>query len=157
MPDICTAAKALGGGFPIGAVLASEKAVEFFVPGDHGCTFGGNPLACACGNAVMKALIDEDLLSHVDEMSAYLFRGLTQLKEKYDLIEEVRGMGLLIGVRMKDGWKNPAISGAAEKKLLLAGAGHEVVRFLPPLNITEKELDEGLSRFEAAVRELSEV
>ena len=66
-------------------------------------------------------------------------------------------MGLLIGVRMKDGWKNPAISGAAEKKLLLAGAGHEVVRFLPPLNITEKELDEGLSRFEAAVRELSEV
>ena len=157
MPDICTAAKALGGGFPIGAVLASERAVEFFVPGDHGCTFGGNPLACACGNAVMKALIDEDLLSHVDEMSAYLFRGLTQLKEKYDLIEEVRGMGLLIGVRMKDGWKNPAISGAAEKKLLLAGAGHEVVRFLPPLNITEKELDEGLSRFEAAVRELSEV
>ena len=103
--------------------------MEFFVPGDHGCTFGGNPLACACGNAVMKALIDEDLLSHVDEMSAYLFRGLTELKEKYDLIEEVRGMGLLIGVRMKDGWKNPAISGAAEKKLLLAGAGHEVVDF----------------------------
>ncbi len=155
-PDICTAAKALGGGFPIGAVLASEKAAEFFVPGDHGCTFGGNPLACACGNAVMKVLVDEDLLSHVEEMSQYLFTKLGELKEKYDIIEEIRGVGLLTGVKMREGFKSAVIGEAVHQKLLLAAAGHEVVRFLPPLNVTEAEIDEGIRRFEAALKTLQD-
>lgn len=154
MPDVCTTAKALGGGFPIGAVLASDKASEFFVPGDHGSTFGGNPLACACGIAVMKELVEKDLLGHVEEMGAYLSGRLKELAEKYDVIEEVRGMGLLIGVQMKEGKKGAAIDEALKQRLLLAGAGNETVRFLPPLNVSREELDEGLKRFEAAVAAL---
>lgn len=154
MPDICTTAKALGAGFPIGAVLASDKAAEFFVPGDHGCTFGGNPLACACGITVMRELTENGILENAEQMGDYLQKRLQQLADKYDAIEEVRGMGLLIGVQMKEGKKSAAIDGALKQKLMLAGAGNETVRFLPPLNISREELDEGLKRFEAAVEAL---
>lgn len=154
MPDICTTAKALGAGFPIGAVMANERAAEHFVPGDHGCTFGGNPLACACGNTVMKELIDNDLLSHVNEMSAYLFAKLNDLCGRSDKIRLVRGKGLLIGVMMEEGLKSRVISNAIDQHLLLAGAGNEVVRFLPPLNVTKEELDLAAERFEAAVNAL---
>ena len=154
MPDICTTAKALGAGFPIGAVMANERAAEHFVPGDHGCTFGGNPLACACGNTVMKELIDNDLLSHVNEMSAYLFAKLNDLCSRSDKIRLVRGKGLLIGVMMEEGFKSRVISNAIDQHLLLAGAGNEVVRFLPPLNVTKEELDLAAERFEAAVNAL---
>lgn len=154
MPDICTTAKALGAGFPIGAVMANERAAEHFVPGDHGCTFGGNPLACACGNTVMKELIDNDLLSHVNEMSAYLFAKLNDLCSRSDKIRLVRGRGLLIGVMMEEGFKSQVISNAIDQHLLLAGAGNEVVRFLPPLNVTKEELDLAVERFEAAVNAL---
>lgn len=154
MPDICTTAKALGAGFPIGAVMANERAAEHFVPGDHGCTFGGNPLACACGNTVMKELIDNDLLSHVNEMSAYLFAKLNDLCGRSDKIRLVRGKGLLIGVMMEEGLKSRVISNAIDQHLLLAGAGNEVVRFLPPLNVTKEELDLAVERFEAAVNAL---
>ncbi len=153
-PDVCTTAKALGGGFPIGAVLATDKAAEYFVPGDHGCTFGGNPLACACGNTVMKELIDNNLLANVEEMSKYLVGKLNELVSKYDKLIEVRGMGLLIGVQMADGFKSPVISNAIENKLLLASAGHETVRFLPPLNVKKEEIDIAIERFEAAVKKL---
>ena len=154
MPDVCTTAKALGGGFPIGAVMANNKAAEHFVPGDHGCTFGGNPLACACGNAVMKALIDNDLLSYVNKMSEYIFGKLNALCEKYDKIKLVRGKGLLIGVMMEEGCKSKVINNAIEQHLLLAGAGNEVVRFLPPLNVTKEEIDTAVERFERAVQAL---
>ncbi|MGN1349695.1 MAG: aspartate aminotransferase family protein [Anaerovoracaceae bacterium] len=154
MPDICTTAKALGAGFPIGAVMANERAAQHFVPGDHGCTFGGNPLACACGNTVMKELIDNDLLSHVNEMSAYLFAKLNDLCSRSDKIRLVRGRGLLIGVMMEEGFKSQVISNAIQQHLLLAGAGNEVVRFLPPLNVTKEELDLAVERFEAAVNAL---
>ena len=155
LPDICTTAKALGAGFPIGAVMANDRAAQYFVPGDHGCTFGGNPLACACGNTVMRELFENGLLEHVREMGAYLFSALDGLKEKYpEKINLVRGKGLLLGVQMKEGLKSPVIAAAQSHKLLLAGAGNEVVRFLPPLNITEEEIDEAVSRFEAAVSEL---
>ena len=153
-PDICTTAKALGGGFPIGAVMANDNVSQHFVPGDHGNTYGGNPLACACGLAVVKELIDNDLLANVNEMSAYLFEKLGALCEKYDKIKLVRGKGLLVGVMMEEGFKSPAISKAIENRLLLVGAGNEVVRFLPPLNVTKEELDIALERFEAAVQAL---
>ncbi len=153
-PDICTAAKALGAGFPIGAAMANDRVSEHFVPGDHGSTFGGNPLACACGITVMKELIDNDLLANVNEMSEYLFGRLNGLAEKYDKIKLVRGVGLLVGVMMADGFKTPVINKAIEHKLLLAGAGNEVVRFLPPLNVTKEEIDIAVDRFEAAVKEL---
>ena len=147
----------MGGGFPIGAVLASERAVEFFVPGDHGCTFGGNPLACACGNAVMKALIDEDLLSHVDEMSAYLFRGLTQLKEKYDLIEEVRGMGLLIGVEleMSDEKAKAVWLELMYRGFILNLTYGPTLRLLPPLTIDEADLEAFTETLEDVLRRMA--
>lgn len=152
MPDICTTAKALGGGFPIGAVIANDRAAEHFVPGDHGCTFGGNPLACACGVTVMEELFDHDVLDNVNAMGAYLFGKLEAVKERYpERINLVRGKGLLLGVQMKDGFKSPTLASALENKLLLAGAGNEVIRFLPPLNVTAAEIDEAVARFEAAV------
>ena len=104
----------------------------------------------------MKVLVDEDLLSHVEEMSQYLFTKLGELKEKYDIIEEIRGVGLLTGVKMREGFKSAVIGEAVHQKLLLAAAGHEVVRFLPPLNVTEAEIDEGIRRFEAALKTLQD-
>lgn len=154
MPDVATTAKALGGGFPIGATMASDKAAEFFVPGDHGCTFGGNPLACACGNTILDEYFNNGVLDNVNEMSAYLFEKLNGLKDKYDEILEIRGMGLLIGVQMAEGKKAPLISKAIENGLLLAGAGHETVRFLPPLNVTADVIDEALNRFEKSLNEI---
>lgn len=153
-PDVCTAAKALGAGFPIGAAIANNRVSEHFVPGDHGSTFGGNPLACACGITVMRELIDNDLLSNVEKMSEYLFSKLNKLAEQYDKIKLVRGVGLLIGVMMENECKTSVISKALKNKLLLAGAGNEVVRFLPPLNVTKEEIDIAVERFEAAVKEL---
>ena len=152
LPDICTTAKALGGGFPIGAVIANDRAAEHFVPGDHGCTFGGNPLACACGVTVMEELFDNGVLDNVNAMSAYLFEKLEALKASYpEKINLVRGMGLLVGVQMKEGYKSGVQAGALVNKLLLAGAGNEVIRFLPPLNVTKEEIDAAVARFEAAV------
>lgn len=153
MPDICTTAKALGAGFPIGAVIANDRVAECFVPGDHGCTFGGNPLACACGVTVMTELFDNGLLNNVNAMSEYLFAKLNALKDAYpDKINLVRGMGLLVGVQMKGEIKSAVIANAVANKLLLAGAGNEVVRFLPPLNVTKEEIDIAVERFEAAVK-----
>lgn len=155
MPDIATTAKALGGGVPIGAVMASDKAAQYFVPGDHGCTFGGNPLACACGVTVMHELFDNGVLDNVNEMSGYFFAKLNELKDKYpEKINQVRGKGLLIGIQMKEGFKAPAMAAAEKHKLLLAGAGNEVIRFLPPLNVKKEEIDEAVKRFEAAVAEI---
>ena len=154
MPDVCTTAKALGGGFPIGAVMANERAAQHFVPGDHGCTFGGNPLACACGNAVMKALVDNGLIEYCAEMSEYVFERLEDLCSRYDKIKLVRGKGLLIGVMMEEGCKTQVINNAIKEHLLLAGAGNEVVRFLPPLNVSREEIDIAMERFENAVSAL---
>lgn len=154
-PDIATTAKALGAGFPISATMANDKAAQYFVPGDHGCTFGGNPLACAVGNTVMHELFENGLLDNVNAMSTYLFAKLNAIKDKYpDKVNLVRGKGLLIGVQMKEGFKSPAIANAEKHKLLLAGAGNEVIRFLPPLNVTEEEIDAAAERFEAAVSDL---
>lgn len=154
MPDICTTAKALGAGFPIGAVMASDKASKYFVPGDHGCTFGGNPLACAVGNTVIKQLFEKGILENVREMSAYLFEKLNGLKQQYKVIEDIRGMGLLIGVQLADGMKTELIAEAMKNKLLLAGAGHETVRFLPPLNVTKDEIDIAMEKFEMSLKML---
>lgn len=155
MPDIATTAKALGGGVPIGATIANDRAAQYFVPGDHGCTFGGNPLACACGNTIMHELFENGVLDNVNEMSGYFFKKLNGLRDKYpEKINLVRGMGLLIGVQMKKGLKSPAIEAAQKHGLFLAGAGNEVIRFLPPLNVKSEEIDEAVNRFDAALAEI---
>jgi len=140
IPDVVCMAKGLGGGIPIGAVLVNEKA-DVFVPGDHGTTFGGNPLSCAVGKTVLTELVDKGVIAEVDKKAESLRGKLELLKEEFDLIEEVRGIGLLQGVKLK---KNPGdfIKYALENKVLLVGAGDNVVRIMPPLNISEVEIEE---------------
>ena len=140
VPDIVCIAKGLGGGIPIGAVLVNEKA-DVFVPGDHGTTFGGNPLSCAVGKTVVTELVDKGVIAGVDKIAENLREKLELLKEEFDLIEEVRGIGLLQGLKLK---KNPGdfIKYALKKRVLLVGAGYNVVRIMPPLNITEVDVEE---------------
>lgn len=152
IPDIVCIAKALGGGFPIGAVIANERADKAIAPGDHGSTFGGNPLGCAVSLAVLKELVDCGIVASVDEKSNYIINKLHILKNKYDVIDEIKGMGLLIGISLKTSPKD--FSNACFKKGLLAvTAGANVVRLLPPLNVSEEDIDAALNIIEAVLKE----
>ena len=154
-PDVFTSAKALGGGVPIGAMMASGEAANTFGPGDHASTYGGNPLACAAGLAVAKYFSDHDILENVNERGAQLRAGLEALAKKYpDMLGEVRGWGLLLGVEVKDeseATSGGLVQGAMDEGLLLVGAGANVVRFVPPLIVSEAEIDEALEKFDAAL------
>ena len=138
-PDIITLAKGLGGGIPIGAFLAKEKA-SVFAPGEHGSTFGGNPLACAAGYATLKFIIENDIPSKVKKNGAYLIAQLNKLKTKYDFIVEVRGRGLLAAIQFNSdltdknsevlsGARASAQSGEAERYSLHAAADHHQERY----------------------------
>ncbi|MGV8984122.1 acetylornithine transaminase [Clostridium sp.] len=154
IPDIICIAKALGGGFPIGATVASEKASSAFVPGDHGCTFGGNPLGCAVGVAVLTELIDGGVIDQIEEKSMYLKNQLLKLKEKYGIIDQVKGMGLLIGISLKTDAKKFSKS-CFDKRLLVVTAGENVVRLLPPLNVSKEDIDESLDILEVVLSEIA--
>jgi len=159
VPDVFTSAKALGGGVPIGAMMARGDAASTFGPGDHASTYGGNPLACAAGLAVAKYICDHDILSNVEARGEQLTKGLEKLAEKYPaILGQVRGWGLLKGVEcVADGMTASDLVAAAMKEgLLLVPAGTSVVRFVPPLIITEEELDMALDRFEAAIKSKAE-
>jgi len=142
-PDIFTLAKALGGGFPIGALCAKEHVASAFEPGDHGSTFGGNPLACAAGLAVMEVMINDNLVKNSEEMGSYFLDKLSTLASKYDFVKEVRGKGLMIGIEVH-GDSSMLQRRALENGLLVLTAGHDVIRLLPPLIISDAELDQGL-------------
>ena len=154
-PDVFTSAKALGGGVPIGAMMAKGEAADVFGPGDHASTYGGNPLACAAGLAVAEYLSEHDVLSNVQARGQQLNDGLAAITKKYpSVLGEVRGWGLLKGVQIKDDAGCTAaelVGDAMEEGLLLVAAGPSVVRFVPPLVIKEDEIDEALSRFEKAI------
>jgi acetylornithine/N-succinyldiaminopimelate aminotransferase len=152
IPDVITIAKALGGGFPIGAFLANERALSL-VPGDHGSTFGGNPLGCAVSAAILKELIDGGVIASVDEKGEYLKNKLLALKDKYSIINEVRGMGLLIGLSVKD--PKALMNTCFNKGLLVVTAGADVVRLLPPLNVSTADMDAALNILEEALKELT--
>jgi acetylornithine/N-succinyldiaminopimelate aminotransferase len=148
-PDIMTVAKALGGGFPVGACLATGDVAAAMTVGAHGSTFGGNPLAMAVANAAFDLLVDESLLENVRRVSARINEGLSNIKRRYPaLIAEVRGKGLLIGVKMIPN-NREFIAAARSQRLLIAGGGDNCVRLLPPLNLADTEADEVLRRFEA--------
>ncbi|MBC8060867.1 MAG: aspartate aminotransferase family protein [Clostridiaceae bacterium] len=153
IPDVIALAKGLGGGFPIGAVIANKKASTVLQPGDHGSTFGGNPLACAVSLAVITELVDNKIIDTIDERSSYTFEKLEILKKKYPIIKEIRGMGFLIGVEIDFDTKE-FMKKCLEKKLLLISAGPRVIRFLPPLNVTKEELDEALHVFTLVLEEI---
>ena len=143
-PDIVPIAKGIGGGFPIGAVLVNKKVASGMKPGTHGSTFGGNPLAMSAGNAVMDVMFKKGFLSNVTKNGNYFLKGLKKLKEKYPkIIKEVRGKGLLIGLCLhRDQTK--FIIKLMDNKLLTVRAGENVVRLLPPLNVTKQEINLGL-------------
>jgi acetylornithine/N-succinyldiaminopimelate aminotransferase len=155
IPDIITMAKGLGGGFPIGAVLTRGQAAEIMVPGDHGATFGGNPLACAVALAILDELIEGGIVAEVDKKSEYVKSKLEKMMAKYSVIEKINGMGLLLGIKLKDELETKVLVGKAfEKGLMLVGAGNNVVRLVPPLNVTYEELDKALQIIEEVLGEV---
>jgi acetylornithine/N-succinyldiaminopimelate aminotransferase len=149
-PDIMAIAKGIGGGFPLGACLATENAAKGMVAGTHGSTFGGNPLATAVGNAVMDVVLEEGFLDNVLRQSINLKQKLERLKDQHpNVIEEIRGSGLMIGIKCK--LPNTAFQKAAlDEKLLVIGAGDNVVRLLPPLIVTDADVTEAVHKLEAA-------
>jgi acetylornithine/N-succinyldiaminopimelate aminotransferase len=151
IPDVIAIAKALGGGFPIGAFIVNERASISLVPGDHGSTFGGNPLGCAVAIAILKELVEDGVIASVEEKSVYLKEKLLTLKEKYGVINEVRGMGLLIGISVED--PKAVMSACFNKGLLAVTAGADVVRLLPPLNVSKEDMDAALSILEEVLKE----
>ena len=144
-PDIVPIAKGIGGGFPIGAVLMNKKVASGMIPGTHGSTFGGNPLAMAVGNSVMDIVSSKKFLKNVKNISKYLLLKLNKIKYKYpNIIKEIRGRGLLIGIQLyKDQTK--FIKKLMENKLLTIRAAENVIRILPPLNVKRNEIDQALN------------
>ena len=139
-PDIVPIAKGIGGGFPIGAVLMTKKVAKAMIPGTHGSTFGGNPLAMAVGNAVLDQ-VNNKLLNNVNKLSKYFFSRLNNLKSDYpQIIKEVRGIGLLIGLQLHND-QTKFIEKLMDNKLLTIRAAENVVRILPPLNVKRNEID----------------
>ncbi|MCR5203239.1 MAG: aspartate aminotransferase family protein [Lachnospiraceae bacterium] len=139
-PDIVTTAKALGCGVPVGAFVANEKLAAAMVPGDHGTTYGGNPFACAAINAVYEIFEEDKLIDNVNEVSSYLFEKLNLLKDKYEVIKDVRGKGLMVGIEF-DCPAAKVVGACQEKGLLLISAGSSIVRVVPPLIVTKNDID----------------
>jgi acetylornithine/N-succinyldiaminopimelate aminotransferase len=147
-PDIVATAKGLGGGFPIGACLAKEKAARALTAGSHGSTFGGNPLAVAVGNAVLDVLLADGFLEQVQRVAARLRAKLEELARRHpDLIEEVRGEGLMIGLKCRAP-NTEVVARLRANRMLTVGAGDNVVRLLPPLIIDDSHIEEGLAILE---------
>jgi predicted acetylornithine/succinylornithine family transaminase len=147
IPDILTLAKSLGGGLPLGAMLVSQSLENVLKAGDHGTTFGGNPLAAASGLASFQILSNESMILEVQEKSKWLFQELNQLKSKYSIIKEIRGKGLMIGVEVGE-FAEQIKREAFAKNVLLNITNQTVIRLLPPLNISYKDLKVFLNTFE---------
>ena len=143
-PDIVPIAKGIGGGFPIGAVLMNKKVSKAMVPGTHGSTFGGNPLAMSVGNEVMDIISNKKFLNKIKKLSKYFLKNLNDIKDKHpNIIKQIRGKGLLIGIQLyKD--QTLFIKKLMENKLLTIKAAENVIRILPPLNVKKSEIDVAL-------------
>ncbi|MBE7214020.1 aspartate aminotransferase family protein [Shewanella benthica] len=154
VPDVLTTAKALGGGFPIAAMLTTKEIAAHLKIGTHGSTYGGNPLACAVANAVLDVVNTPEVLQGVKMREQLLRDGLKKINDKYDVFTEVRGQGLLLGAVLNDKYQGRAkeflVAGTAEGLMSLI-AGANVIRFTPSLVIPEADIAEGLARFERAV------
>jgi acetylornithine/N-succinyldiaminopimelate aminotransferase len=150
VPDIVTLAKGLGGGIPIGAMLASEKAASGFAPGDHASTFGGNPLVTAVANQVMDIITGEGFLEQVTKMGDYLVRSLQAINDSR--LVEVRGRGLMLGIEFNQDIKD-LVNICMQKGLLVLGAGNRVLRMVPPLTINETEVNQAVNILKEALKE----
>jgi acetylornithine/N-succinyldiaminopimelate aminotransferase len=153
-PDVMALAKGLGGGFPVGAVLASERAASGMVPGTHGSTYGGNPLACAAANAVLDVMLAPGFLDQVIARGDYLQAQLQSVVGRFPgFLEEVRGQALMVG--MKTTAPNMDVWGRLrEHGLLVVGAGDNAIRLLPPLTVSEAEIDEAVAAIAAVAGEM---
>ncbi len=156
-PDIMAVAKGLGGGFPVGACLAVEKVASVMTAGTHGSTFGGNPLAMAAANAVMDVVLAEGFLEGVDTIAGYLRKRLQEIVSRYpDIFEEVRGLGLMTGLKCVEEGANARINGKLmELGMLTVLAGDNVLRLVPPLIIMEEQVDEAIDLIDRAAAALA--
>jgi len=150
-PDIVTLAKALGGGLPIGAMLARAEVAESFTPGSHGTTFGGNPVACAAALAVLEAFERDGVLENAVKVGGYLAEKLREIAKETDKVIEVRGQGMIIGMALKQEAR-PIVDACLKERLLVNATAGNVLRLLPPLNLTMKQADEGLAIIRRALR-----
>ncbi len=151
-PDVMTIAKGLGGGVPIGAFLAKEAACVF-KPGEHGSTFGGNPLVCAAGYAVLSYIIDNHIPEHVQKVGSYLYNGLQDLAGKYAAITGVRGKGLLLAVGLKVEIAGDLVLGCMDRGLLVNNVKPDALRLIPPLVVTEKDIRKALDILDKVFKE----
>jgi acetylornithine/succinyldiaminopimelate/putrescine aminotransferase len=154
-PDVMTLAKGLASGVPIGAIMAKDKA-SVFVPGEHGSTFGGNPVACAAGYATVKYVIDHNLMANVREVGQYLMAGLQNLKNRYAFVTDVRGRGLLAAMEFSSDIAQSAVMACLERGLLVNKLKPNALRFMPPLIIGSKEVDEAMSILDKALIAVSD-
>ena len=155
LPDAVALAKGLGGGLPIGALLARGPAAEAFQPGHHGSTFGGNPLACAAALATLQVVEEEGLVQRAARVGAYLRDGLEQLGRRSGLVREVRGLGLMLAVEFHALKAADVAAACLDQGLLVNAVGERALRLLPPLVIREAEVDEALGRLERAIQEVA--
>lgn len=159
VPDILTTAKSIGGGFPLAAMLTTGKVAQHFSAGVHGSTYGGNPLGCAVGAALLDIVATPETLAGVAARHQRFVAGLEQLNARYSLFEQVRGLGLLIGAVLNDSWKGRAkdiVTAANEEGLMILQAGPDVLRMAPSLIIPEADIDEGLARLDRALARLTQ-
>lgn len=158
-PDILTTAKALGGGFPISAMITTDEIAKTMEVGAHGTTYGGNPLACAVGNAAFDIINTDEVLDGVQKCHQLFVSHLNQLNDKYDIFSEIRGMGLLIGAELKGRLLNRSrdiLQACAVEGLMTLNAGPNVLRFTPSLIISEEEIHQGMAKLETAIQKLLE-
>ena len=148
-----TLAKGLAGGFPIGAILCKDKA-SVFAAGEHGSTFGGNPLACATGYAVFKTIVDNDIPLNAKVTGKYLTKRLNEMKQKYNFISDVRGRGLLQAIEFSDKNALSVVMGCLEKGLLVNKIGDSIIRFMPPLVIGRDEVDKAIDILDAVLTDI---
>ncbi|MDE3838199.1 acetylornithine transaminase [Bacillus methanolicus] len=151
-PDIVTAAKGLGSGLPIGAVIGNKELEQAFGPGSHGSTFGGNPISVAAAIATMKTIFQEEFLKNVTEKGEYLTTKLKTVLGKFPVISEIRGMGLMIGIEIK-AEVQPLLTEMRKKGLIALPAGNNVLRLLPPLTVTVDEIDEAVAKIEETIQQ----
>ena len=152
-PDVMSSAKGIGGGFPLGAVLAKEHVAKYLVPGTHGTTYGGNPLACAAGNAVLDVMLADGFLDNVDRVARHLWQALVALAGRHpEVVDGVQGAGLLVGLKLKPEVTNTTLQDAAVAEgLLTVAAGMNVLRLAPPLIITQEDADEAIGLLDRAL------
>ena len=149
-PDVVTLAKGLGGGMPIGAFMAKEHACAL-VPGEHGSTFGGNPVTSAAANATVRYVVEHDISAQADKRGEYLMAGLKALKQKHDFIAETRGMGLLVAVAFDQDMSANVLKECNDLGLLLNAVRPNAVRLMPPLTVSTEEIDEALNRLDTGM------